>query len=78
MCSAVNNIDMSVLERLKASNHRVGDMGVKLHLSEVKGPVTDKLCRASMLDHLSGQVFLTQYEPVGTLLGPSMPREDAA
>ena len=78
MCSAVNDIDMSALESLEAINHRLDDMGVKLHLSEVKGPVTDKLCRTSMLDHLSGQVFLTQYEAVQTLLGPSMPREDAA
>ena len=45
MCSAVNDIDMSALELLEAIDHRLHSMGVKLHLSEVKGPVTDKLRR---------------------------------
>jgi MFS superfamily sulfate permease-like transporter len=43
MCSAINEIDLSALESLEAINHRLGTMGVKLHLSEVKGPVMDKL-----------------------------------
>ena len=36
MCSAVNEIDMSALESLEAINHRLRDLGIKLHLSEVK------------------------------------------
>jgi len=38
------------------------DAGVALHLSEVKGPVMDRLKRAHFLDDLSGRVFLTQYD----------------
>jgi SulP family sulfate permease len=38
MCSAVNDIDTSALESLEAIDHRLTDMGLKLHLSEVKGP----------------------------------------
>ncbi len=37
MCSAVNEVDMSALESLEAINQRLSEMGVRLHLSEVKG-----------------------------------------
>ena len=37
-------------------------MGVTLHLSEVKGPVMDRLARTGFLGELSGKVFLTQNE----------------
>ena len=67
MCSAVNDIDMSALESLEAIDHRLHSMGVKLHLSEVKGPVTDKLRRTRFLDHLSGEIFLSQHQAVETL-----------
>jgi SulP family sulfate permease len=62
MCSAVNVIDFSALEALEALNHRLKDMGITLHLSEVKGPVTDRLKKSHFLDDLSGQVFLSQYD----------------
>lgn len=60
MCSAVNEIDLSALESLEAINHQLGDLGVKLHLSEVKGPVMDRLKRSHFLQDLTGQVFLSQ------------------
>jgi sulfate permease, SulP family len=59
MCSAVNAIDASALESLEAINHRLADGGVTLHLSEVKGPV-DALQRSSLLEHLTGDIFLSQ------------------
>jgi len=62
MCSAVNAIDASAHESLEALNHRLKDAGVHLHLSEVKGPVMDRLKRAHFLDELTGQVFLSQYD----------------
>jgi SulP family sulfate permease len=43
MCSAVNEVDFSALESLEAINSRLKDIGVGLHLSEVKGPVMDRL-----------------------------------
>lgn len=67
MCSAVNDIDLSALESLEAIDRRLVDMGAKLHLSEVKGPVTDKLSRTRFLEHLSGQMFLSQYDAWRTL-----------
>ena len=62
MCTAVNEIDLSALESLQALNERLRDMGVTLHLSEVKGPVMDRLARTGFLGELSGKVFLTQNE----------------
>ncbi|MCP5396964.1 MAG: sulfate permease [Sphingomonadaceae bacterium] len=60
MCSAVNEIDASGLESIEAINHRLAATGIGLHLSEVKGPVMDRLQRTKFLDELNGQVFLTQ------------------
>jgi sulfate permease, SulP family len=42
---------------------------VTLHLSEVKGPVMDRLRRSTFLDHLSGQVFVSQFEAFCKLTG---------
>ncbi|MCB1744629.1 MAG: STAS domain-containing protein, partial [Gammaproteobacteria bacterium] len=67
MCPAVNFIDSSALESLEAINERLGLAGIKLHLSEVKGPVMDRLQRSDFLEHLSGQVFLTQYDALFAL-----------
>jgi SulP family sulfate permease len=62
MFSAVNEVDYSALESLEAINHRLTDLGVGLHLSEVKGPVMDRLGKAHFLDALNGEVFLSQYD----------------
>ncbi len=67
MCSAVNEIDASALESLEAINQQLGEIGVKLHLSEVKGPVMDRLKRAEFLNHLTGEVFLSQYQAAAHL-----------
>ncbi|MBY6167235.1 sulfate permease [Pseudooceanicola nitratireducens] len=74
MCSAVNDIDMSALESLEAINTRLTDMGIKLHLSEVKGPVMDRLKRSHFLTDLSGEVFLSQYDAHATLTARASPR----
>jgi glyoxylase-like metal-dependent hydrolase (beta-lactamase superfamily II)/anti-anti-sigma regulatory factor len=60
MCSAVNAIDASGLESLEAINHRLKDGGFKLHLSEAKGPVMDKLERTHFVEDLGGKVHLSQ------------------
>ncbi|SMX46702.1 SulP family inorganic anion transporter [Actibacterium lipolyticum] len=67
MCSAVNDIDTSALESLEAINHRLQDMGITLHLSEVKGPVMDRLGRSHFLHDLTGKVFLSQFGAVKEL-----------
>nr|WP_301332684.1 sulfate permease [Parerythrobacter lacustris] len=60
LCSAVNEIDASGLESLEAINHRLIDGGIRMHLSEVKGPVMDRLQRTHFLDELNGRVYLSQ------------------
>ena len=71
MCPAVNLIDASALESLEAINARLKDSGVTFHLSEVKGPVMDKLKRSHFLDDLTGQVYLSQFSAWEALRAPA-------
>jgi SulP family sulfate permease len=66
-CSAINDIDASALESLEAIEHRLRDAGIVLHLSEVKGPLTDRLSDTTFFRNLGGQIFLTQYQAVAAL-----------
>nr|MCU0932226.1 SulP family inorganic anion transporter [Serpentinimonas sp.] len=66
-CSAVNDIDASALESLESINHRLKDAGLQFHLSEVKGPVMDRLQRTDFLQHLSGRVFLSHFQAMQEL-----------
>ena len=66
-CSAINVVDASALESLEAIRDRLKDAGIALHLTEVKGPVMDKLQHTDFLDHLTGRVFLSQYDAVREL-----------
>ncbi|RBP28619.1 SulP family sulfate permease [Marinobacter pelagius] len=61
-CQAVNEIDASALESLEAINSRLEDAGIHLHLSEVKGPVMDRLKRTHFCEELTGQIFLSTYD----------------
>ena len=67
MCPAVNFIDASALESLEAIAHRLNSAGVEFHLSEVKGPVMDRLARSDFFDHFKGQVFLSQHQAMAAL-----------
>lgn len=67
MFSAVNEVDLSALESLEAINSRLSDMNIQLHLSEVKGPVMDRLKRSHFLDELTGEVFLSQFDAMDKL-----------
>ncbi|WP_341861711.1 sulfate permease [Gymnodinialimonas sp. 57CJ19] len=67
MFSAVNEVDYSALESLEAINLRLKEMGVGFHLSEVKGPVMDRLRASHLIDDLNGTVFLSQYDAIAAL-----------
>ena len=71
MCSAINGVDASALESIEAINHRLADSGVKLHLSEVKGPVMDALEKSHLLHDLTGKVWLSQNEAFQSLIRSS-------
>jgi len=68
MCNAVNEIDISALEVLESMNEILSEQGVGFHLSEVKGPVMDHLEGTHFLAALNGQVFLSHYQAVQTLV----------
>jgi SulP family sulfate permease len=65
--TAINDIDASALESLEAIDARLKDAGVLLHLSEVKGPVMDRLRTTELLQHLRGQIFISQFQAVQAL-----------
>ena len=75
MCSAVNEIDASGLESLEAINHRLIDAEIGLHLSEVKGPVMDRLQRTHFTAELNGRVYLSQNRAFGDLAKNGGPPE---
>lgn len=62
MFSAVNEVDFSALESLEGINLRLKNMGIGLHLSEVKGPVMDRFKQSHFLDELNGKVFMSQFD----------------
>jgi SulP family sulfate permease len=66
-CAAVNDIDSSALESLETINQRLRDGGITFHLSEVKGPVMDRLKRSHFLEELTGKVHLRQYDAVSSI-----------
>ena len=78
MCSAVNAIDMSALESLEAIQHRLTDLGVRLHLSEVKGPVMDRLEGTEFLAHLTGGVHLSQHQAMLAIVNRRSPDRTSA
>ncbi len=73
VCPAVNLVDASALESLEAINERLQDSGVRLHLSEVKGPVMDRLRGTELLEHMGGKVYLSTYEAWQDLAGKALP-----
>lgn len=77
MCSAINFIDTSALESLEAIAARLKSAGVRLHLSEVKGPVMDQLKRSDFFAHLTGDVFLSQFGAMQALDSSTIERAQA-
>lgn len=62
MMSGVNDIDLTSLEGLMHLARDLKAQGVDLHLSELKGPIADRLALADLPQWLTGHVFRTQHE----------------
>ena len=62
MASGINHIDSSAVESLLEFNKRLQDKGIKMHLSEVKGPVLDRLKRVNFAEQLTGSIYLSQHQ----------------
>ena len=69
MMSGVNDIDLTGLEVLQQLDRDLVARGLKLHFSELKGPLRDRLDAAGALSGLSGRVFATQTEAWRALAG---------
>ncbi len=67
MCTAVNKVDMSALESLEKINETLGSINIMLHLSEVKGPIMDKLAITNFFKSLSGNNYLSHNQAVEDL-----------
>ena len=61
-CSAINDIDASALESLLAVNQYLTEAEMNFHLSEVKGPVLDRLKRSHFIDQLNGNIYLSHHQ----------------
>ncbi|NNH25955.1 SulP family inorganic anion transporter [Acinetobacter terrestris] len=66
-CSSISAIDFSALEMLEDINAEFRKLNIKLHFSEIKGPVMDKLQHSKLLKHLSGQIYLSHFQAMQEL-----------
>jgi SulP family sulfate permease len=66
-CPAVNTIDASALESLEAINTRLKGGGITFHLTDVKGPIMDRLKRSHFLKELTGGVHLRHYDAMAAI-----------
>jgi len=73
-CSAVNSIDASGLESLKAINIRLKEGGIIFHLSEVKGPIMDGLKKTQFYQELKERIHFTHYEAIYSI-DPEMAKQ---
>jgi sulfate permease, SulP family len=73
-CSAVNAIDASGLESLKAINQRLKEGGIAFHLSEVKGPIMDGLKKTQFYQELKDMIHFTHYDAVYSI-DPNLARQ---
>jgi SulP family sulfate permease len=66
--TSVSDIDTTALEALENLNHALQAEQITLHLSEVKGPVLDKLARTDFLKQLKpGKVFFCTEQAIREL-----------
>lgn len=70
-CSSISNIDLSALEMLEELNRELLILDIKLHLSEVKSPVMDRLVDSKLIKELTGQIFLSHYQAIQYLSSES-------
>jgi SulP family sulfate permease len=62
LMSPVNRIDFSGLEALRTLHDLLRARGIRLDLSEVKGPVLDALRAGGWRDWFAGRVFLSHHQ----------------
>ena len=67
MCTAVNRIDASALSSLEEINKRLKRTNIDLHFSDMQSRVKERLYRSDLIEHLSGEIYLSQHEAMEAL-----------
>ena len=67
MCTAVNHIDASALSSFIEINKRLRSAAINLHFSDMQSRVKERLYRSSLIDELTGTIFLSQHEAMEAL-----------
>ncbi|MCZ6641253.1 MAG: sulfate permease [Gammaproteobacteria bacterium] len=67
VCSSVNMIDITGLEMLLRINGNLDDLGITLHLSEVKEEVMQQLQATDLIVSITGSIFFTTDEAMKAL-----------
>jgi sulfate permease, SulP family len=68
ICSAVNTIDASALETLESLARELKDAGVAFYLTDVKGPVMDRLERVGFVARIGPKrIFLSVHDAMRAL-----------
>ena len=62
VASGINHIDSSAPQSLLELNTRLDEKGIKMHFSDIKGPVLNQLHRINFADQLTGTVYLSQHQ----------------
>jgi SulP family sulfate permease len=65
--NAINEIDYSALEVMEELNERLHEQGIMLHISEMKGPVFDRLSKVEFLNHLHGNYYLSHFQAISDI-----------
>jgi SulP family sulfate permease len=60
--SSVSQVDSTAMDMLLDLNSDLSASGIALHLSEVKGPVLQRLQRSPLLQKLSGRIFMSTHQ----------------
>ena len=75
MCVAVNRIDSTALEALVQMADDLHSHGIKLHLTDVKGPVMDRLKGTTLIKHPACTVDLSAHEALNHILEKEGPAQ---
>jgi SulP family sulfate permease len=67
-CGAINTIDLSALEMLEKQNDSLRKQSKRLHFSELKVPVKARLDKVGFIEHLSGSLYLSQFNAYSDVL----------
>jgi SulP family sulfate permease len=68
ICSSISFIDTSALESIDNIHYRLEKAGIKLHFTEIKGPVMDRLNKTAFIKRLGEEnIYLSTHQAMAAL-----------